>query len=113
MTFPIFCNKNREATQTFYSVGVGATLDFELLSTPNLYMVTVNDNSNNSLGAAWLYIGSNTLKINLDSTTGGLMTGACPPTIATTNANGDGILRFTNATTARKISVLAMWPTDE
>lgn len=113
MAYPIFCDKNRETTLTFYSVGVGATLDFDLLQTPNTYLVSVNDNSNAYLGAAILYIGSNTLKILLDSTTGGLMTGACPPTIYKSNADSDGILRFTNATTARKISVIALWPTAE
>ena len=112
MTYPIFSDQNREATQTFYSVGVGATIDFQLLGTPNLYMVVVKDNSNGYLGAAYLYIGSNTLNINLDVTTGNLMTGECPPTIPASNTNGEGVLRFTNATTARKISVLAMWPSE-
>jgi hypothetical protein len=112
MTYPIFSDQNREATQTFYSVGVGATLDFQLLGTPNLYMVVVKDNSNGYLGAAYLHIGSNTLNINLDVTTAGLMTTGCVPTIYLSNANGEGILRFTNATTARKISVLALWPSE-
>lgn len=110
MRYPIFPNKNREQSLTFHSVAVSATLDFDLPSTPNIYKIIVNDNSNGYLGSAEIYIGSNTIKVLQDSTTGTLMTTQCIPSIYVSNAFSDGVLRLTNTTTARKIAILALWP---
>lgn len=89
---------------------ISATVDFVVPQSPGVYMVVVRDNSGGSLGIAWLYLGLETATPTIlqDATTGGLMTGACPPTIYSTS-NGKITLRFTNASTARKLAVIAIY----
>lgn len=103
---------NYSTASELQSVASGATLDFILPSVSAHYLIEVKDGSSGYLGSATLYISgvTNELRVVDDSTTSSLMGTGCVPTLFSVNhAQGSCVLRFTNASVARKIAVSPLY----